>query len=425
MEENKMIKQTRHGWVDLSNLSRNKNGTVNWKNSIGCTIPFKYEDLHTYLTIDKFIRGKTVSISIPSYISNHIIDTNNIMSGKFGAIIGKITPNFRYAVGDVINNNIVITECYKHNNLKYYRYTCLHDNYNGTISEGCIKRGKGCPICFGNRILRGHNDIATVRPDIVDLLWNHDDAYVYGANSHKKIDFKCTRCGEKINSRIDNVCNQGLCCKKCSDGLSYPSKFVYNFLQQLVSSDVLYTEKSFEWSQDILHANSKISGNKKYDFYISYSSPIIIEAHGSQHFYDSFVRIGNNARSCEEEQENDRIKMNIAIQNGIASDCYIQLDCKESNIKYIKNSIMSSNLPYLLNFTEDQIDWVECDRFAISSRVYEACALWNNGMHTIKDIANKMKLHRDTIRSYLRRGEELGIVQDPPKRIKKKTQQND
>jgi hypothetical protein len=119
--------------------------------------------------------------------------------------------------------------------------------------------------------------------------------------------------------------------------------------------------------------------------------------------------------------------MNLALKNGILPDHYIQLDCRESSVEHIRNSIMSSNLPYLLNFAENQIDWNKCGLFAMSSRMIEACELWNAGIKSTKKIAREMRIHQCTVWKYLRRGEELGIVQDPPKHINRRnnTQQND
>ena len=73
----------------------------------------------------------------------------------------------------------------------------------------------------------------------------------------------------------------------------------------------------------------------------------------------------------------------------------------------------------LLNFTENDINWEECNRIATSSRVYEVCELWNSGNHVINSIATVMKLSGNTIRNYLRRGFELDILKDPPKYLLK------
>ena len=59
------------------------------------------------------------------------------------------------------------------------------------------------------------------------------------------------------------------------------------------------------------------------------------------------------------------------------------------------------------------------DSFATSSRVFEVCNLWNGGIRSTIEIAKMMKIGRSTAFKYIRKGEELGIVQDPPKHIKR------
>ena len=81
-------------------------------------------------------------------------------------------------------------------------------------------------------------------------------------------------------------------------------------------------------------------------------------------------------------------------------------------MKYIKKSIMSSNLPQLLNFSENDIDWNKCDEFATSSRVYEACCYWNDGIHDYKEIAAIMHMHKGTINRYILKGRELNLIKD-------------
>lgn len=73
---------------------------------------------------------------------------------------------------------------------------------------------------------------------------------------------------------------------------------------------------------------------------------------------------------------------------------------------------MNSNLPNILHFAESDINWEECDKFATSSRVFEACNYWNNGIHNTKEIASKMKMHRNTIQRYIRKGRKLGLIQE-------------
>jgi hypothetical protein len=169
-------------------------------------------------------------------------------------------------------------------------------------------------------------------------------------------------------------------------------------------------EKKFVWSINFQHENKMLSGKKIYDIFID-THNIIIENHGDYHYVNGFTRI-ESARSLEEVQENDLIKHNLAISNGIEEQNYVVLDCYKSEMQYIKNSIMSSNLPTLLNFTEDDIDWQKCDEFATSSRIYEACCHWNNGLQSYREIASLMKMHHETIKRYIKKGRKLNIIKD-------------
>lgn len=431
METKQMIKQTKFGWVDLSNVKRTKDGRIDWKNSIGCIIPFQYQDIYSTIHIMKYISGRHVCITIHKYASDYQITKSQIINGELGGVLQKITSNFRFHAGDVVNEKILILSSYMNGHRKAYSYQCLIDGYVGSMTEDDLRRGHGCPVCSHRIVMCGINDVVTTHPEVAKLFLDQSDAYKYSAFSKHKAVFKCPNCGNKINAAIYNVVTQGLSCQRCGDGFSYPEKFVFNVLKQIskLHLDILYndgfeTQKSFYWSKNILHNNPKLSGDKIYDFYIPIYGGLLIETHGLHHFEQCLYHTREKDKTLEEERENDSMKYNIAIQNGILPDHYIVLDCRESTIEHIKNSIMSSNLPTLLSFSEDQIDWLECGRFAASSRIIEACSLWNSGVHSTKQIGKTMKMHRTTILRYLRRGEELGIVQDPPKHNKKKTQQN-
>lgn len=415
-----MIKQTKYGWVDLSNLSR-KGKTFDWKSSVGAVVKFKYFDNEYSMNIMQYIDWNHILVGSEG-CNTITMSTSDIIAGKFGKLLGKRMYDFRYCVGDIVNDTMLITSIHRDGNRKSYNYKCLVDGYEGSILEINLYREVGCPVCANKTVMPGVNDIATTNHSVAMLFYDISDANKYTEHSHKQVYFKCPRCGHKIKACIDNVVSRGLSCKKCADGISYPAKFVYNFLQQILSVDQFQTEKIFEWSKNILYMNDRLSGTKIYDFYIMPPFSIIIEAHGQQHFIESLERMRSKARTLTEEQENDKIKMRLALNNNIISDRYVQLDCRYSNKEYIKNSIMCSHLPTLLHFTENQVDWNECDKFATSSRVFEACNLWNNGVRSTTTIGTQMKLGQTTILRYLRRGEELGIVQDPPKHINRKKQ---
>ena len=152
--------------------------------------------------------------------------------------------------------------------------------------------------------------------------------------------------------------------------------------------------------------------NYKYDFYIP-SINCIIETHGKQHYEEST----GSWHNLKVVQKNDKHKEILAKNNNIIN--YIIIDCRESNLDWIRNSIMNSDLPKLLNFKEDDINWLECHEFACNSLIKIACDYWNNEYKNTNDIGKIMKLNRNTITKYLKQGAKLGWCDyDPKKEIK-------
>jgi hypothetical protein len=267
-----------------------------------------------------------------------------------------------------------------------------------------------CPYCNGKRVLKGFNDLWTTHPHVAEFLKDEQRGYEITAGSNKKESYKCCQCGFEKKMTTNNVVNQGISCLNCSDGVSYPEKFVFEYLNQL-NIDFEY-QRTFNWSKNISHTKSKLSGDKRYDFYIP-TQNTIIEAHGEQHLKHGF-RKGSKIRTLEEEQENDRLKEEIAVKNGIEN--YIMLDCSKSELVYIKNSILLSGLSTM--FSLENIDWLKCHEKACHSLVRIVCDLWNQGNRTL-EIKEITKLDRSTVGKYLKQGKILGWCDYDPKEVMK------
>ena len=271
--------------------------------------------------------------------------------------------------------------------------------------ESIIKgrnNGRGCIYCYHNtyNIIVGFNDMWTTNPELASLLANPEDGYKYKKGSHEKVDWKCPQCKSVIENRIiDNINKRGLSCSKCNDGINYPEKLTMALLDHL---NIIYNhQKKFEWSKD-----------KIYDFYIKEFN-CLIEVHGGQHYYGGFERAGR--RNLKEEQENDKLKYDNAISNGINE--YIVIDCRKSELEWVKNSILNSRLSKLYNL--DNVDWRECEKSALSSLVVKACEIYNNESKNVDYIAEKLKLSNVTIRSYLKRGAVIELCDYCPKKARK------
>ena len=249
----------------------------------------------------------------------------------------------------------------------------------------------------GNLNCNKCNKISVTHNHLLKYLVNKEDAYKYSFGSNKKISMICPNCGYKKEMNLNDLINQGFGCIKCGDSVSFPEKFMFNVLEQLLGNNfkIQLSKTIFNWCN-----------NYRYDFYID-NINCIIETHGLQHYE------GNFGKTLEEIQQNDKIKEQLAKSNSIKN--YIIIDCRKSELEWIKNSIMESELPKLLNFKEEDIDWLKCHEYACNSLVKVACNYWNNGIKNIPDIMKIMKLGRKVIRKYLKQGTKLDWCDYDPK----------
>lgn len=260
---------------------------------------------------------------------------------------------------------------------------CKRCNYKWEIRPNDILKRLNCPICDSKRKIGPPplyvNSIwASEYKDLFAPYMTESQMKITMPKSHLKIDMVCPDCGRHKMQDPKHLIYQTFGCI-CSDGLSYPNKFIYAVLNQL---NIDYeTEKTFDWSD-----------KKRYDIYIP-SLNCIIENHGQQH-YTGWC---NNQEDLERNQINDLFKKEIALKNGIIN--YIELNCSKSKVEWIKNSLLSSSLSKILNFSF--VNWEACNEFALSNFVKKAAKLWNDGK-TIQEISNILGLSTATIGQYLK-----------------------
>ena len=248
-----------------------------------------------------------------------------------------------------------------------------------------ILRGRGCPVCattprkIGPAPVYKNSIWSSEYKDFFAQYLNEEQMKTIMPMSNKKIKIPCPNCMNVKNISPNNLFHYGFNCDKCSDGISYPEKFMISLLEQL---HINYNRQySTSWSD-----------SRNYDFYLlEYNC--IIETHGMQHYEKT-----NRGRDLVIEQNNDLYKMELAIKNGITH--YFVIDCRYSNLEWIKAHVILSGLLDLFNVLDDNIDWTLCEREAISSKVVVAADLWNTGK-IISEISQMMNLARHTIRSYL------------------------
>lgn len=407
--------------IDLSNLPTKVNGksgrVINWKESVGCKVGFIYGKIKGEIEIVKYISNRKIIIKYNNKIYyEKPIDSSHLYNCKIGSYIGAISKEFKIKIGDVFKDNkrdlIILKNEYrpiqkKDGFMQYYRwykYRCNKCKYEGWIIETSLLKGIGCSCCSGKSIKKGINDIATTTPWMIDLGVNKNDAEKFTKSSNSVVEVICPNCKRRKNIKISDVYRYKSIGCICRDNVSYGEKIIASLLNQI--NIEFFNEHLFNWSN-----------RRRYDFYIPNMS-CIIEVHGGQHYDLGF---SNFRRNIKEEQENDRFKKELALANNIKH--YIELDCRESNLKWIKNSVLNSELNELFDLRE--INWIKCEEFALKNIVKEVCEYWNNKeeWESVNNIVENFKLSESTIRKYLKTGTSLGLCRYDPKSEKEKSHQ--
>lgn len=240
----------------------------------------------------------------------------------------------------------------------------------------------------GRKCIRGIGDLWTTHPNLANQLVDKEHGCSTSFGSESKFDWFCPNCGEVIKNRqVCLVVRQGFSCKKCSDGISYPNKFMFSVLSQLNID--FETEKYFNWCE--FYFKSKIRRGL-YDFYFELKDKkYLIEMDGGLHFI-------NNSMSGLSKQDSayiDEQKDMLAYKNGFE---IIRVLADKSSCGYISKNIINSKLSDIFDLSN--VNWSECDKNALNSLVLKVSEMWNDGMSVI-EIINSSKISKTTVIRYL------------------------
>ncbi len=407
--------------VFLEDLPKKEKGkTINWNESIGYKVRFIYNNIEGYVEIvDYKSKGRCLYIKYEDKDVFKIYVSRFQECGLGGLLGGRRTLNDRHNDRRISGFKIDLNETFKDDKryltiidreyririnkdgykqkLKYYKYKCNKCGYDeGWILECNLLKGINCACCSGQTTITGINDIATVAPWMIKYFQNPEEAKLRTCQSATKIYPICPYCGRVRNKeiRISNIYNSKSIGCSCGDGQSYPNKFMFSLLEQLkINFESEYCPK---WSN-----------LKKYDFYFMIKNKeYIVEMDGGWHKKDNSL----SGKTKEESIAIDEYKDLKAKENGIE---VIRIDCKKSNIEYIKGNILKSNIIDLFDLSN--INWNKCEEFALSNRVKIACEYKkNNPNMTSSEIGRIMNLHCRTIAKYLKKGTELGWCEYDP-----------
>ena len=288
-----------------------------------------------------------------------------------------------------------------------FRHNCKNGekHYFDMTPTSFIYRGSRC-YCENpsiSRVIPGFNDIHTTRPDVEEWMHNKEDAYKYSMSSKEKILWDCPDCKNTFEERICNVNSNRLSCPFCSDGISYPNKFMYNSLYQIKDDlDFLEREYNPDWCKFEFNGNERCG---KYDVYFGIDGQrYIVEMDGGLGHGNKVHT--NSLLSQDELLQIDLIKDKLAQEQGIQ---VIRIDCNyKTNNKYtyILNNVLNSDLKDIIDLSK--IDFDLSNKNSVSSLIVKAGELWNQGL-TAGQIRKELKIGEGTVTSYLKTASEIGV----------------
>lgn len=405
MEKNK-IKN-----IFLENLPRCRvgkfktDGEIDWKNSLGYIVYFIHDNIKGEIEIvDYTFKGQRLKIKYNNKYFD--ISTGNFVRCKFGKILNKKTSEFKIEIGtrflDEKRDLIIIDREYRLKEKisklgkrsvikeKWYKYCCNKDGNIDWMIESNLLAERGCSACFGTPVL-GINTIWDTDRWMCDLGISEEDAKTHTHGSNDKIQVICPDCGKKKNIIINNIYKRHTISCSCSDGKSYLSKYICNFLTQL---DIDFeTEVKYEWNKYKTFDNTEHQAS--IDFVIEYKGRYIaLEADGEFHRKD-------NKMSGQTKEESEYI------DSQRDNNCLKYL--KEKTIRIsdegdIKQNIIDSNLDKLFDLSN--VNWNKCGEFALSNLVKIACDIKKSNTElTATDISRSMGYSYGTVGRWLKEGQ--------------------
>ena len=280
---------------------------------------------------------------------------------------------------------------------------CRHTHPEGEgVMPSMYKSGRGCSICRGLIVVEGVNDLATTHPKLAKE-WhptkNGDLKPIQVSfGSNKKVWWLC-ECGHEWEVTVNSRTSKDSSCPKCSDGISRPNKIMALVVEALgLNYELEYVVEGYS--------------QYRYDIYLpDYKQAM--ENDGGQHYayLDDKLKdkkVWNNKTGMEIHYI-DLGKESILMNEGLG---LIVVDCRESNIDYIRNSV--ENHPFFQQFDLSNINWEEIDIQAQKSKKIEVCRYWKEQKEVNKDLtttimAEMFNIYRNTIRIWLKWGNESGL----------------
>ena len=401
------------GKIDLSCLPRTSRG-IDWKSSVGYSIPFVYRGISDELVIASYISKDDICIRYKE--KDYIIKTQSLLKCCLGSIFNfGIANNYQYHVGDVVQRKTSIRvkqqiRLGSTKTVKGYVMQCQTCNQEFTVREHNLNKGDGCPYCSNHKVLVGFNDVWTTRPDVARYFTDPQDGYLYTKNSNAKVNCVCPFCKSDMGMRkIIDLTTSHASCPRCSDGISYPNKLMLNLLQSLNID--FETEVQFDWCVFPSFLDTHTFTTGRYDFVLN-KKKVIVEMDSGLGHGNIIFGAKQDSIKVEESIYKDKMKTELAEKYGYK---IIRVNCPyyshQNKFLICKNAILSSELSNMFDLSE--IDWEAIDCKCQKSILIDVCNLYCAGLSS-GEISHICHLSLSTVIDYLHKGTELQLCNFVP-----------
>ncbi|HJG39061.1 MAG TPA: hypothetical protein K8V44_04575 [Staphylococcus saprophyticus] len=294
--------------------------------------------------------------------------------------------NYKYSIGEEVNGLIIVAQTYTQDTKRKYRayevqsvsypdaptYITLQDN---------LSRGVGDAYASGRRVFEGNSlwSKKEYRKYILDI----EKAKTIPPYSSVKIEVKCDNCDKIKMTSPNKLLNYGVQCVNCSNGLSFPERMFTAYLET----------KNIEYDYQVRFDDLE---GRIFDYQIQIKGiTYLVETHGEQHYLTKNKKFF----VVEDIQKSDQDKRQYAKDNNIE---YIELDCRESDIKFIKKSI--EQCKYLPNITSnDERNIVSFMENSAQYDVKKMVQLYEQDKMSTLEIAELFKITHNRVNSMLRK----------------------
>lgn len=405
--------------MPICGSGRNK-GKINWEESIGIEVPYficvgkgelkqEYKGelkIRDYKDHKLYFEGVEKGVKTSDFIQGVITKILNIEFRRPDPPKFKIDDTIKDKKRDltiIYRKYISIGEITPNGNVStlsgwWYKVRCNKDGYEHWKYSSDLKT-RGCPCCSNKIPVSGINTIwDTHRYLVADFGLDEEFAKTHTICTAKKGEFTCKYCGNIKSLLPSQVFYTNSISCICGDGISYPEKLGYGVFSQL--------PYRFErqYSPDYFN-------REKSDFYFP-DLNLVVEIDGELG-HEGGKAFDGNEETLKERIEVDKWKTEQHGKRGIKT---IRIDCFESNLKYIKNNILNSELVNYFDFSN--IDWIKAEEFALKNIIKEVCDYFNKYEGTttkdLLEVFPQIK-GRNTIYRYLKKGTELGWCNYDPK----------